>query len=171
MKKLQKKYFLKVLLLMALGSVSTTSGANEYDQRQVLSLNKAQQTYVLTEMRSLLKGIETIVSALVADDLEKVTRHARPLGMAMKETPENKLHGILPKAFMMQGKAIHMAFDSIADDAERIKDPKHTLKQISETLQKCQGCHDNYRIKVSDASTSKNKPRTGNDSEQIKRKK
>jgi cytochrome c556 len=161
MKKLQKKYLLKALPIMALGLVSTVSSANEYDQRQTLALNQAQQAHVLTEMRSLLSGMQAIVSALVTDDMESVVKHARPLGMAMKDNPENKLHGVLPKAFMMQGKSVHMAFDKIADDAERLKDPKHTLKQISDTLQTCQGCHESYRIEVSDASSSVNKQGMG----------
>jgi len=161
MKQLQKKHLLKALPIMVLGLASTISNANEYDQRQALPLTQAQQAHVLTEMRSLLAGIQGIVSSLVTDDMEGVAKHARPLGMAMKENPENKLHGVLPKAFMMQGKSVHMAFDSIADDAERIKDSKHTLKQVSETLQKCQGCHESYRIEISDASSPINKPGMG----------
>lgn len=147
----------KAIFIIILGFASTAPNANEYDQRQVLPLTQAQQAHVLTEMRSLLTGIQGVVSALVTDDMDAVAKHARPLGMGMKQKPEKQLHSVLPKAFKMQGKSIHMTFDSIADDAEKMKDPKHTLKQVSEILQKCQGCHESYRIEISNASSTGNK--------------
>ena len=132
---------------------------NEFDNRQTLPLNQVQQAHVLSEMRSLLAGTQAIVSALATDDMNTVAKQARRLGMGMKKKPENKLHGILPKAFMMQGKAVHMAFDTIADDAESIKDPKHTLKQLGEALSLCKGCHEMYRIEVNNSSAGMGKRR------------
>ncbi len=125
-----------------------TTYINKYDQRQALPLNKAQQAHVLAEMRSLLDGIQGIIAALVSDDMEAVAKNSRPLGMGMKQNAENTLHGILPKAFMKLGKSVHMDFDKIADDAGRVKDSKHTLRQLSEMIKKCQGCHKSYRIEV-----------------------
>ncbi len=130
---------------------------NLFDRRQTLLLNQAQQAHVLSEMRSLLTGTQAIVAALDTDDMETVAKQARLLGMGMKKKPENKLHGILPKAFMMQGKAVHMAFDRIADDAESIKDPKHTLKQLGEALSVCQGCHEMFRIEANNTNSGMGK--------------
>jgi hypothetical protein len=128
------------------------ANTNPFDQRQTLPLNKAQQAHVLSEMRSLLAGTQAIITALATDDMETVAKQARLLGMGMKKKPENKLHGILPKAFMMQGKAVHTAFDRIADDAVSIKNPKHTLKQLGEALSVCQGCHEIYRIEANNTN-------------------
>ena len=139
---------LKILPVVILGLVSINAVANEFDQRQTIMLNEAQQAHVLTEMRSLLSGTQAIVAALAADDLQAVTQHARALGMSMKQKPENKLQTVLPEAFMLLGKSVHRDFDKIADDAERVKDPKHTLRQLSETLKQCQGCHESFRIDV-----------------------
>lgn len=125
---------------------------NKFDQRQALPLNQAQQAHVLSEMRSLLAGTQAIITALATDDMDTVAKQARLLGMGMKKKPENKLQGILPKAFMMQGKAVHMAFDRIADDAESLKNPKHTLKQLGEALSLCKGCHEMYRIDVNNTN-------------------
>ncbi len=133
--------------------------ANKFDQRQTLTLNQAQQAHVLSEMRSLLAGTQAIVSALATDDMKTVAKQARLLGMGMKKKPENKLRSILPKAFMMQGKAVHTAFDSIADDAESIKDSKHTLKQLGEALRLCQGCHEMYRIEANNTNPGMGKQR------------
>lgn len=77
-------------------------------------------------MRSLLAGTQAIIFALATNDMETVAKNARLLGMGMKK-PENNLHNMLPKTFIMQGKSVHMAFDSIADDAKRIKNSKYTL--------------------------------------------
>jgi hypothetical protein len=130
---------------------------NSFDPRQTLPLNQAQQAHVLSEMRSLLAGTQAIVTALATDDMETVAKQARLLGMGMKKKPENKLHGILPKAFMMQGKAVHTAFDRIADDAESIKDPKHTLMQLGKALSICQGCHEMYRIEANNTNVGMGK--------------
>jgi hypothetical protein len=132
-----------------LGLASTGLRVNEFDQRQVLPLNQAQQAHVLSEMRSLLAGTQAIIAALAADDMKAVAQHARPLGIGMKKKPENKLHGVLPEAFMMLGKSVHNDFDSIADDAESVKSSKHTLLQLSEMLKTCQVCHESYRIEIS----------------------
>ena len=137
------------VMILGLGLISVNAVANEFDQRQTIMLNEAQQAHVLTEMRSLLGGTQAILAALAADDMQAVAQHARPLGMSMTQKPENKLHAVLPEAFMMLGMSVHRDFDKIADDAEVVKDPKHTLRQLSETLSRCQGCHENYRIDVS----------------------
>jgi hypothetical protein len=138
-----------------LGTLNTNP--NKFDSRQTLPLNQAQQAHVLSEMRSLLAGTQAIVTALATDDMDTVAKQARLLGMGMKKKPENKLHGILPKAFMMQGKAVHMAFDNIADDATSIKDSKHTLKQLGEALSLCKGCHEIYRIEANNTNAGMGK--------------
>jgi hypothetical protein len=68
--------------------------------------------------------------------------------MGMKKKPENQLHKVLPAEFMVLGKSVHRNFDLIANDAEKLKNPKHTLKQVSNTMLLCQGCHAIYRIEV-----------------------
>ncbi len=135
-----------LVLMLALASMAIT--ANEYDKRQSILLSQPQQAHVLQEMRSLLSGIQGILGALSTDDWEAVVEHARPLGMGMKKKPENQLHKVLPAEFMVLGKSVHRNFDLIANDAEKLKNPKHTLKQVSNTMLLCQGCHAIYRIEV-----------------------
>jgi hypothetical protein len=54
----------------------------------------------------------------------------------------------LPEEFKMLAGGVHTSFDLIAMDAEALGDPRHTLGQVSEMLQKCNACHGIYQIKV-----------------------
>ncbi len=79
--------------------------------------------------------------------MQKVVLHARALGFkARKERGPDELHSMLPKSFKMLGKTMHQDFDKIVDDAETVEDPKHTLQQLTNALNHCQGCHAIFQI-------------------------
>ncbi len=120
--------------------------AEDFDKRQTLMITEPQRGHVLEEMRSLLSGTQNILAALSKDDMEAVARYARPLGMGMAHKAEDHLKGALPKEFMQLGMSVHQDFDQIATDAESIRDPKHTLRQLSESMKKCVTCHASYQI-------------------------
>ncbi|MEQ1638786.1 MAG: hypothetical protein ABL903_19170 [Methylococcales bacterium] len=135
--------------VLALGLVSLSAIAENVDKRQVLSLTEPQRHQVLTEMRDLLAGTQYILGALAKDDMATVAKSARALGFEMKHKAENPLHDVLPKAFMQLGMPMHKEFDRIAADAESLKNPKHTLQQLSATMGKCIACHATYQIRSS----------------------
>jgi chemotaxis signal transduction protein len=138
-----KKIF-AVLLVLATG----TAAAGEIDKRRILPLTEPQRDHVLTEMRALLSGTQNILSALSREDMVAVADHARSLGMGMAHKGEDHLKAVLPREFMQLGMSVHKAFDQIAVDAESLKDPKHTLRQLSESMKKCIACHDSYQIRI-----------------------
>lgn len=141
---------MKKIVAMALCLATTTVVAGEIDRRQVLSLNEMQRNHILTEMRALLAGTQNILSALAGDDMVAVARHARPLGTGMAHKGEDHMQAVLPQEFMQLGMSVHKDFDQIAADAESLKSPKHTLKQLSESMNKCIACHDAYQIRIAD---------------------
>ena len=47
---------------------------------------------------------------------------------------------------------MHTTFDLMALDAESLADPKHTLTQMNDLLQKCNACNGIYQIKVGKAA-------------------
>jgi len=151
----QRQLFLNQLSILALGLMSFNAVANEFDKRQALNLNQQQQAHVLTEMRGMLSATQAIVKALATDDMNAVSQHARPFGMSMKKKPEIELRSALPKSFRVLGMAVHQDFDKIADDAETLKNPKHTLQQLAQTLDRCKGCHETFRINVSTVEMEK----------------
>lgn len=126
------------------------NAANETDNRKALLLNEAQRHHILSEMRSMLLGTQQIIQALAEDDMLAVARHSRMLGMEMAHKGEDHLQSVLPDDFMQLGMSVHRSFDKIATDAETLKDSRHTLSQLSMTLQQCVACHSAYQIWTTD---------------------
>ncbi len=143
---------MKKILALTLGFVAFAAMADEVDKRQILPLSEQQRNHVLTEMRGLLSGTQNILDALSREDMVAVAREARSLGMGMVHKGEDHLKAVLPREFMQLGMSVHKSFDKIALDAESLKDPKHTLRQLSESMQKCNACHATYQIRVNEQS-------------------
>lgn len=141
---------MKKLLILTLSLISSTvlAEAEPVDARRVLTLNEMQRNHVLTEMRALLTGTQSILAALAKDDMKAVTEAAKPLGMGMAHNAENHLQGVLPKEFMHLGMSVHQGFDKIAEDAVSVKDSKHTLQQLNQIMDQCTTCHASYQIRT-----------------------
>ena len=139
-------------MIIACLLISTSAIAADKDSRQILALSEAQRCHVLEEMRALLSGTRNILAALSTDDMASVSKSARPLGLGMAHKAEDHLKGVLPKEFMQLGMSLHQDFDQIAVDAESKKDPKLTLRQLSDAMAKCVACHDAYQIRATPAS-------------------
>ncbi len=145
---------MRKILVIVLGIFTAAAAADEVDKRHTLPLTEHQRSHVLTEMRGLLAGTQNILDALSREDMVAVAREARALGMGMVHKGEDHLKAVLPKEFMQLGMSVHKSFDEIALDAESLKDPKHTLWQLSESMQKCNACHATYQIRVKDQPAS-----------------
>jgi len=152
------KFFFKHSILvpvLALGLVSFNAIANDFDPRQAIELNEEHKAQLLSNMRGALAATQSIVNALATDDMQAVADYARPLGFKARQhkTPD-ELHKALPKSFKMMGRAMHQDFDKIADDAETLQDPKHSLQQLAAVMNSCQGCHATFRIEAIDSTDS-----------------
>jgi hypothetical protein len=138
----------RLFLAFVLGLSAMSALADGPDNRHVLSMTEPQRGHVLEEMRALLSGVQNILAALAKENMAAVAQHARPLGKNMAHKAEDHLKGVLPREFMRLGMSVHEDFDRIAVDAESIKDPKHTLRQLSNTMYKCVACHEAYQIRA-----------------------
>lgn len=143
------------ILTLFLCVITTAALADDTDKRQVLSVNELQRDHVLNEMRVLLSGTQAILAALAKEDMEAVAQYAKPLGMGMAHKAEDHLKGALPKEFMQLGMSVHQDFDKIAADATSLKNPKHTLQQLSESMNKCVGCHASYQLSTTASTVEK----------------
>ena len=145
---------MKNIFAIALIFATATTSASDIDKRQVLHLTELQRDHVLTEMRALLSGTQKILDALHKEDMAAIAAHARSLGMGMAHKGEDHLKSVLPREFMQLGMSVHRAFDQIAADAEALKDPRHTLRQLSESMKNCVACHESYQIRVEEPSAT-----------------
>ena len=137
----------KILLALILVLAAITAQAEDFDKRQVITITESQREHVLEEMRALLSGIQKILTSPSKEDMAEVARHARSLGMSMTHKAEEHLKGALPEEFMQLGMSVHRDFDQIARDAASLKDSKHTLRQLSDSMKKCVACHTTYQIR------------------------
>jgi hypothetical protein len=143
------------MLAIALIFIASSATGNEVDTRRILPLTEHQRDHVLTEMRALLSGTQNILDALSKEDMTVVALEARSLGIGMAHKGEDHLKAVLPREFMQMGMSVHKAFDQIAADAESMKDPKHSLRQLSKAMQTCNACHASYQIRLKEHSTER----------------
>lgn len=116
------------------------------DKRLYLNLLPAERDLVLQEMRNFLYVIQLISDALTRDDMVSVAKAAQTMGSnAANEIPPHVV-AKLPDDFKQLAGQVHMAFDTIALDAESLGETKHTLGQIGTMLQTCAACHAIYQI-------------------------
>ena len=134
--------------LLFAGPATAAGPAKPADQRAPLVLLDAERHIVLEEMRNFLAVLQTITDALPREDMKTIARAARSMGSgAANEIPPQTV-AKLPEEFKVLAGGVHTTFDLIALDAESLADPKHTLSQVSELLQKCNACHGIYQIRV-----------------------
>lgn len=138
--------------LLIAGAAPAAGPAKPADQRAPLVLLDEERHIVLEEMRNFLAVLQTITDALTREDMKEIARAARTMGSgAANEIPPPTV-AKLPEEFKVLAGGVHTSFDLIALDAESLADPKHTLTQVSELLQKCNACHGIYQIKVGRAA-------------------
>lgn len=139
------------LLLLVIGIMAykfiiagkTTAGA---DGRVAILLEPGERTLVLKEMRQFLEATQAMTDALTRDDLQAFAKAAKPMGMAASRNAPASLVGKLPIEFKTLGFSVHDDFDRMALDAESLGDSRHSLSQLSATLQKCVACHKTYQL-------------------------
>ncbi len=135
------------------GSSLASGPAKQADQRAPLVLLDAERHIVLEEMRNFLAVLQVITDALTREDMKEIARAARTMGSGAANEIPPKTVAKLPEEFKVLAGGVHTSFDLIALDAESLADPKHTLTQMSDLLQKCNACHGIYQIKVGRGTT------------------
>jgi cytochrome c556 len=134
--------------LLIAGAAPAAGPAKPADQRSPLVLLDEERHIVLEEMRNFLAVLQTITDALTREDMKEIARAARSMGSGAANEIPPKTVAKLPEEFKVLAGGVHTTFDLMALDAESLADPKHTLTQMNELLQKCNACHGIYQIKV-----------------------
>ena len=118
------------------------------DMRLALQLTEHEKNFVLAEMRAFLASVQQITEGAVKDDMYLVANAGRAAGASNAARAPGSLMGKLPLGFKRLGFATPSAFDELALDAEQLGDKEHALKQLSDLMQNCVGCHAAYRIET-----------------------
>ncbi|MBV6410498.1 MAG: hypothetical protein LC123_02240 [Burkholderiales bacterium] len=141
--------------LLIAGAAPAAGPAKPADQRAPLVLLDEERHIVLEEMRNFLAVLQTVTDALTREDMKEIARAARSMGSGAANEIPPKTVAKLPEEFKVLAGGVHTTFDLMALDAESLADPKHTLTQMNELLQKCNACHGIYQIKVGKGGQSK----------------
>jgi hypothetical protein len=120
--------------------------AMKKDERAALNLNANEAAMVRMEMRQMLDGVSKLIDAANRNDMKAAAAAAKPMGLAANREVMMSLAPKLPMEFRSLGSAMHQSFDQIAMDAEAMEDPRHTLNQLAEAMQRCVACHATFRI-------------------------
>lgn len=134
--------------LLVAGTAFAARPAKPADERVSLVLLDEERHLVLMEMRNFLAVLQTITDALTREDMKEIARAARSMGSGAANEIPPKTVAKLPEEFKILAGGVHTTFDLMALDAESLADPKHTLTQMNDLLQKCNACHGIYQIKV-----------------------
>ena len=116
------------------------------DGRTAILLDAGERDLVLAEMRAFLEAVQQISAAVAADDMPAIGEAAKRVGAAAQQAVPATLVGKLPLEFKTLGFDTHQRFDRLALDAAELGDKTVALKQLSELMLNCVGCHAAYRI-------------------------
>lgn len=140
-----------ILLALVLPGVGAHA-ADAFERRAVLALTPAERAILFEEMHAFLAGVQKLTGALGREDFSAAAQAARVLGPAMAHEVPAAMRAKLPTEFRQLGASTHADFAQIALDAETLGDVRHSLGQLSATLQKCVACHATYQVRVSPAA-------------------
>lgn len=118
------------------------------DGRTAIIMTSPERDLILSEMRTFLEGVQTIVEAIAADDMETVATTATSIGMAATGGEPAALIAKLPLDFKSLGMGTHQAFDELSMEASDMGDGTIVLAKLGELMLRCTSCHAGYRFEV-----------------------
>lgn len=116
------------------------------DGRLAVTLKREERDLILSEMRHLLGGIQTILEAITNDDMKVVERTASSLGMQGAADVNVTLMAKLPFEFKHTGMSLHKRFDELATKVHSGMGKEKVLREVSDIMVTCVGCHQAYRL-------------------------
>ena len=137
-------------LLVSLIAVPQMTHADTYtarDLRIAIPVTAEERNQTLYEMRELLHALFFINSALSNKDFKAMIAQAKPVGPLLNRFPDS-MKARLPEEFVQLGNGLHEAFDNLVRNAQDHQNLALSLRDQSDILTYCSGCHDMYRFEV-----------------------
>lgn len=116
------------------------------DRRVAVVLSKDERNLILNEMRNFLISTQKISEAITNNDMELVATLAKSAGMAAEENTPRSLLVKIPLSMKMLGFDTRKGFDQIAVDADELKIPIHSRRQLDRLMNNCIACHAGFKI-------------------------
>ncbi len=116
------------------------------DGRLAVLLTKDERNALLLEMRTWLESSQHILAAAAKDDFSEVIRSAKISGMGAEAATPGSLFRKLPLEMKALGFDTRRKFDSIAENAAKLKDRNQVVTQLSVAMGNCIACHAAYRF-------------------------
>jgi hypothetical protein len=119
------------------------------NDRTALILTPPEKAYVLDQMRHFVGSIQAIAAGLADGDPAQAVEAASARGL--KRNADDPafpptLGAKLPDAWKQFGGGLRKGFDTLAQGIANKEDTSRSLKQLSEVMTNCIGCHASYRI-------------------------
>jgi len=135
-----------VLIATSLSIIFLSSAFAKDDPRTPIELTESERNLVLEEMRTFLDTVRSITVSLSEEDMNKIAKSAKKVGMAAAGGVPPELTAKLPLQFKMLAMKIHKGFDQIALDATEMGDKQQTLEQLGALMGNCVACHAIYKL-------------------------
>ena len=125
----------------------TGSTEKALDGRSAVVVSHSERVLVLSEMRTMLAGIQGILLGMEKSDVNLIETSAVNAGTKIMVDLNPELMMKLPAGFKSQGIAVHKGFDAIAEAARSGKSKDEILKMVNSQLSSCVACHNDFQLK------------------------
>lgn len=141
------------IFVLALG-VLAGAGAREAssreqqqaDQRTTITLTADQREAVLTDMRSMLTQMQSIMDGASRMDVPRVRAAAQAASLAAMVGRDSLTYAQLPEGFRKQSAEVRASFDALAQAVRGFTARDTTLAYLSRISAQCVACHAQYRL-------------------------
>ena len=116
------------------------------EKRTPVVLRPNEKTALLADMREYLKGVQSIISALVKEEMDTVSAVAESLGIINIVDRPLVFQSTSGTRFRDLAALVHINFEEMAIDARTHRNPKSTLERLAPLLKRCVTCHENYYL-------------------------
>jgi hypothetical protein len=130
---------------LAAQDIKTDAG----DDRITVALTPPEKAYVLGQMRLFVESIQGITAGLAEGDTVLAGEAAAARGAKRNANDPAfppTLGAKLPQEWKQFGGGMRKGFDVLAQGIADHEDTNRSLKQLSEVMKNCMGCHASYRL-------------------------
>lgn len=133
---------------LAEAAAQTTPGSvTDVDKRTEIAVDAATRVAVLTEMRTMLKGVQAIVLGAANRDTATIRAAALRAGMRAASETNLAIQGQLGGDFVQMGMRTHAEFDILAADVAQ-GNQDMILRRLATIMGNCVGCHEQWRLTI-----------------------